>query len=111
MIVTVFHKGYHEADYEDYITYKFALQNKTDKDIVAITGTMTFNDLFDKEIKTLRLTYDDGIKANSSVNYSATTDYNQFRDEDELLKSKTLDKIKLVWRPEKIIFKDGTTLE
>ena len=111
LILTVFHKGYHEADYEDYITYKFALQNKTDKDIVAITGTMTFNDLFDKEIKTLRLTYDDGIKANSSVNYSATTDYNQFRDEDELLKSKTLDKIKLVWRPEKIIFKHGTTLE
>jgi hypothetical protein len=72
---------------------------------------MTFNDLFDKEIKTLSLTYDDGIKANSTANYSATTDFNQFKSEDQLLKSKTLDKIKLVWKPEKIIFKDGTTLQ
>lgn len=70
-----------------------------------------FTDLFDKEIKSLNLTYDDGVAASSIKNYSATTDYNQFMDEDQLLKSKNLKQIKLVWKPEKILFADGSTLE
>ena len=111
LTVTIFDKGYAEYDYQEYITYKFAFENKTDKEITAFTGQLIFTDLFDKEIKSLNLTYDDGVAANSIKNYSATTDYNQFMDEDQLLKSKNLKQIKLVWKPEKILFADGTTLE
>lgn len=111
LTVTVFEKNFIKLDYEEYITYKFAFKNKTDKDILALTGVMIFNDLFDKEIKKLSLTYDDGVAANSTIQWDATTDYNQFIDSDKALKNKELDKIKLVWVPEKIIFKDGTTLE
>jgi hypothetical protein len=32
-------------------------------------------------------------------------------DEDQTLKNKDLKDLKVVWKPEKIIFKDGTTLE
>ena len=108
--VTIFDKGYAEYDYQEYITYKFAFENKTDKEITAFTGQIMFTDLFDKEIKSLNLTYDDGVAASSIKNYSATTDYNQFMDEDQLLKSKNLKQIKLVWKPEKILFADGSTL-
>jgi len=111
LTVTIFDKGYAEYDYQEYITYKFAFENKTDKEITAFTGQLIFTDLFDKEIKSLNLTYDDGVAASSVKNYSATTDYNQFMDEDQLLKSKNLKQIKLVWKPEKILFADGTTLE
>jgi len=111
LIVSIFDKGYTEYEYQEYITYKFAFENKTNKEITAFTGQIVFTDLFDKEIKSLNLTYDDGVKANSIKNYSATTDYNQFMDEDQLLKSKNLKQIKLVWKPEKILFTDGTTLE
>jgi len=111
LTVTIFDKGYAEYDYQEYITYKFAFENKTDKEITAFTGQIMFTDLFDKEIKSLNLTYDDGVAASSIKNYSATTDYNQFMDEDQLLKSKNLKQIKLVWKPEKILFADGSTLE
>ena len=111
LTVTIFDKGYTEYDYQKYITYKFAFENKTDREITAFTGQIMFTDLFDKEIKSFDLTYDDGVKANSITNYSATTDFNQFIDEDKLLKSKNLKQIKLVWKPEKILFADGTTLE
>ncbi|WP_430811626.1 MULTISPECIES: hypothetical protein [unclassified Carboxylicivirga] len=111
LTVTIFDKGYAEYDYQEYITYKFAFENKTDKEITAFTGQIMFTDLFDKEIKSLNLTYDDGVAASSIKNYSATTDYNQFMNEDQLLKSKNLKQIKLVWKPEKILFADGSTLE
>lgn len=111
LTVTIFDKGYAEYDYQEYITYKFAFENKTDKEITAFTGQIIFTDLFDKEIKSLNLTYDDGVAASSIKNYSATTDYNQFMNEDQLLKSKNLKQIKLVWKPEKILFDDGSTLE
>lgn len=111
LTVTVFNKGFVELDYEEYITFQFAFQNKTEKDILAFTGIMIFNDLFDVEISKLSITYDNGVKANSTVNWRATTDYNQFRDSDKTLRYKELNKIKLVWKPEKIIFNDGTSLE
>ncbi|MBN2747638.1 MAG: hypothetical protein JXR34_13005 [Bacteroidales bacterium] len=111
LIVTVFDKGYVEYDYQKYITYKFAFENKTNKDITAFTGQLVFTDLFDQEIKTISLTYDNGIQANTITDYSATTDYNQFRDEDQLLKSKSLKQVKLVWKPAKILFADGTVME
>jgi hypothetical protein len=111
LMVSLFNKGYEKVDYEDYITYDFVFNNKTSKDMVAFTGRMVFNDLFDKEIKTINITYDNGIAANSKVTYNATTDYNQFDDSDKALRYKELSKIKLVWLPEKIIFKDGSVAE
>ena len=38
-------------------------------------------------------------------------EYNQFKDKDQALKNKDLKDIKVVWKPEKIIFEDGSTLE
>jgi hypothetical protein len=109
--VTVFEKGFIKLDYEDYLTYKFAFQNSTDKEIRAFKGTVIFNDLFDVKISELSLTYDKGVPAGKIINYDASSDYNQFQDSDNLLKSKDLKDMKIVWVPEKILFKDGSTLE
>jgi hypothetical protein len=111
VIVSCFEKGYTEVDYQDYITYKFVVQNKSDKAIRAVKGGITFTNLFDEEIKSLNFVYDKPIEAGKEVNWNATTDYNQFMDEDQTLKNKDLKDLKVVWKPEKIIFVDGTTLE
>lgn len=111
LTVSVFDKGYAELNYQDYITYKFAFENKADRDIRAFSGRLTFYDLFNKEIKIINLTYDEGIPAHSTVNWSATSDYNQFLDKDVALKNKDLDNLKVKWVPEKIIFLDGESLE
>ena len=100
-------KGYSEYNYQDYITYTFTFENKSNKDILGIKGSVTFYDIFDEKIKSLSLSYDDGIKSKKTVNYRATTDYNQFMSEDKKLKDTELNKLKVVWEPEQLIFSDG----
>ena len=111
VMVTCFEKGFSEVNYQDYITYKFAIQNKSDQDIRAVKGEIMFTDLFDDEIKTLSFTYDETIDAGATANWNATTDYNQFMNDDVKLRNKDLEDLKIVWKPIKVIFKDGTTLE
>jgi hypothetical protein len=111
VVVSCFEKGYTKYDYEDYITYKFVIKNKSDKKIRAVKGGITFTNLFDDEISSLNFVYDKPIEAGKEVNWNATTDYNQFKDEDKALKNKDLKDLKVIWKPEKIIFEDGTTLE
>lgn len=111
VVVSCFDKGFQKYNYEDYITYKFAIQNKSDKDFRAIKGTLIFTDLFDDEITRINFKYDQPIKAGETVNWNATTDYNQFKDEDKTMRNKDLKDLKVIWNPEKIIFEDGTTLE
>lgn len=111
VIVSCYEKGFTKYNYEDYITYKFIIHNKSDKNIRAVKGSLTFYNLFDEKIKSLNLVYDQTIKTKEKVTYNATTDYNQFKDSDKALKNKDLEDIKVKWFPEKVIFEDGTTLE
>jgi len=111
VIVSCFEKSFAEYDYQEYITYKFVIQNKSDKEIRAVKGSISFTNLFDDEIKSLSFVYDQPIGAGKEVNWNAQTDYNQFMDDDVSLKNKDLKDIKVVWKPEKVIFADGTTLE
>ncbi|MDL5514823.1 hypothetical protein QSE00_23640 [Arenibacter sp. M-2] len=111
LTVVLYDKGYEKYDYEDYLTYSLAFENKTDKDIRAFKGSISLHDLFDTEIKTINLTIDDPISAGETFRGTYTTDYNQFIDEDKRLKNKGMEDLKIVWNPEKIIFMDGTTLE
>lgn len=111
LTVAMFDKGYTEYDYQDYLTYGIVYENKSDKDIRAIKGSITINDLFDSKIKSISIVEDDGIPAGETLKMTYTTDYNQFMDEDTRLRNKDLEDLKVVWTPEKIIFADGTSLE
>ncbi|MDY2588199.1 hypothetical protein [Winogradskyella aquimaris] len=111
LIVALYDKGYEKYDYKDYLTYSFAFENKSNKDIRAFKGTISIQDLFNSEIKSISLTIDDPINAGSVFKGTYTTDYNQFRDEDVRLRNKDLEDIKVVWTPEKILFADGTSME
>jgi len=111
VMVTCFEKGFSEVNYQDYITYKFVIQNKSDQDIRAVKGEIMFTDLFDDEIKKFTFTYDESIDAGATANWNAQTDYNQFINDDVELRNKDLEDLKIVWKPIKVIFQDGTTLE
>ncbi|KAB1064083.1 hypothetical protein [Salibacter halophilus] len=111
VMVSCFDKGFYEAQYEEFLTYGFAIKNKSDKDIRAVKGAVVFNDVFDEEIYSLNLTYDQPIKSGEQIKWNAQSDYNQFTDEHQRLKNKELKDIKVVWKPEKVIFTDGTILE
>jgi len=111
LTVALYDKGYQEYDYQEYLTYSFAFENKSQKEIRAFKGSVAINDLFDSEIKSINLTIDDPIKAGEIFKGTYTTEYNQFMDEDSRLKNKDMEDLKIVWTPEKIIFSDGSTLE
>ncbi|MEM1336882.1 MAG: hypothetical protein AAGF96_03985 [Bacteroidota bacterium] len=111
LTVAMYDKGYKEYSYQEYLTYSFAFENRTDKEIRAFKGSISIQDLFDTEIKSINLTIDDPIKAGDTFKGTYTTDYNQFRDEDTRLKNKDMDDLKIIWTPEKIIFEDGSTIE
>lgn len=111
IIISCFSKDFYKYNYEDYITYKFVIQNKSNKNIRAVKGSITFFNLFDEEVKSINLVYDKVINAGVTVNYNAQTNYNQFNDSDKVFKSKDLKDMKVLWKPEKLIFEDGTTLE
>lgn len=109
--VSCFYKSFEEINYQKYISYKFVIQNKTDRAVRAVKGSITFTNLFDDEIKSFSFVYDKSIPAGDKVTWNAQTDYNRFLDDDVTLKNKDLDDVKVVWNPEKIMFVDGETLE
>lgn len=111
LIVAMYDKGFEKYDYQEYLTYSFAFENKSEKDIRAFKGSISIRDLFDTEIKSISLTIDDPILSGKTFKGTYTTDYNQFIDEDTRLKNKDMNDLKIIWTPEKIIFSDGTTLE
>jgi hypothetical protein len=111
LTVAMYDKGYEEYDYQEFLTYSLVFDNKSDKEIRAFKGSISIQDLFDSEIKSISLTIDEPIEAGKIFKGTYTTKYNQFRDEDTRFKNKDLDNLKVVWTPEKIIFTDGSTLE
>jgi len=111
LTVAMYDKGYTKYDYQDYLTYSLAFENKSQKNIRAFKGSLIINDLFDSEIKSINLTIDDPIASGETFKGTYTSDYNQFKDEDSRLKNKNIGDLKIVWIPEKIIFEDGTILE
>jgi hypothetical protein len=111
LTVAMYNKGFSKSDYQDYIEYDMAFENKTNKDIRAVKGHLKITDLFDTEIKVINIVEDNAIPAHQTFKNKYTTEYNEFMDEDTRLKSKEMKDIKAIWTTEKIIFTDGTTLE
>ena len=106
-------KGFHKADimagdYQDQITMDLKFTNKTDKNVKGVQGTITFYDIFDKEIKTLNIAYDKGIPAGQEKTWNSGTDYNQFMDEDIKLKDVELKDLKYKWEVKTIVYEDGS---
>ncbi len=99
------------TDYNDYITYKFYIMNNSDKEIRAVKGKVIFTDLFDKLVREVNFVFDESIEAGKYISWNAQTVYNSFLPEDVIFKNKPLKNMKVVWKPEKVIFSDGTVIE
>lgn len=96
--------------YDDVIEIRIAVANKTDRDIAGVKGHVEFADMFGDGIKSIGLAIDDAIKANGTLTWKGSMDFNQFRAEDKKLASTPLEKLKVTWVPDTIIFQDGTKL-
>jgi len=109
--LTVFDKGYSEGEYQQYITIKTMYENKSGKDIRGFKGRVQFNDLFGVEIMPFNISEDEPLKARETKRQSWTLKYNQFIDQHVKLRNTPLESLKIEWKPQIILFADGTSLE
>lgn len=104
----VLEKGLKSANYQDFITLKLKFTNNTEKNIKGVQGTIAFFDIFDNQIYAANIPYDEGIPANSSKEWDASVDYNQFMDEHIKLNNTPLDSMSYDWNIDTIVYEDGT---
>lgn len=90
--------------------YKMVFVNPGYKTVRAFRGKFTFYDLFDTELKSINLTFNDSIQSLDTIRYTAPIDLNHLNNHTIYVTSDYKD-LKVVWQPTKILFADGTTLE
>ncbi|MCK4304245.1 MAG: hypothetical protein KAY24_08390 [Candidatus Eisenbacteria sp.] len=108
--LTVYEKGFFEADYDDYIRIKCTYENKSQKDVRAFQGILRFNDLFGDLIYQSSLKISDPVAPGAQGTWIGSIDYNQFVDEHKALRNTDLEDMRIEWIPATIIFADGTIL-
>jgi hypothetical protein len=109
--VTIYDKGFESVSYQDYITIKLAYQNTSGKDIRGFKGVLSFQDLFGDTIQNVSLKEDSPLKNGESKRVGRTISYNQFMEKDTKLRNTEMNNLKTVWKPELILFTDGSSLK
>lgn len=113
--VVLYEKGFQDKNidagqFNDYITFNAALENKGEKPIRAFRGAFVFKDLFGREIHSISLYYDEGLKPRQKKIDVYTIEYNQFIDAHRKLRFTSLSNIRVEWKPQTILFLDGARL-
>lgn len=114
--ITLTEKGYvpsniNQLRMESYITFSFLVENLSEKDINAFNGVIEFQDLLGEEILSLKYTFDEGIKAGTNLTEERSIEYNKYESTHKNFYSKKVNQIKTIFKGNKILFADGTTLE
>jgi len=94
--------------YQARIDFDLRFTSNLDKDLRAFTGTVVFNDLFDRTILRVGITVEDALAAGGTVKWSGGIDYNQFMDHHRTLRSKDAKDLKTEFELESVIYADGT---
>ncbi|MFA6978927.1 MAG: hypothetical protein WC209_06335 [Ignavibacteriaceae bacterium] len=108
--VNIVRKSFSEADYSKYNVITISINNNSDSTIIGVKGTLKISDMFGDAISNLEVKYDKILKPKERAFNTGYYDYNQFMDRDTKLKFTELEKMKVVWEPEMIIFNDGSKL-
>lgn len=110
-------KTSHEANYSawiysPYIEFTFEITNNSDKAIKGIEGTITFYDLFGKEIKEAGCDFSGHTIApgETYINEDMNYECNQFRDEDMKLYNTDYSDLQAKYEIKTIVYEDGTSV-
>ena len=98
-----------ESRFSDVLFFDFEYANLSGQGIRAFTGTAVFSDIFDREIKRVRLTFDSPIAPGEvGTDTDKGLELNQFSDEDQQLKGTELANLRFEFQPEAVLYQDGT---
>jgi len=96
---------------QKYVAVEMAFENRSDKDMQGIKGTLKIADIFGDTINNVSFSYDRGVTAGKTSTYKGTIDINRFMNKDMKLWNTDLDKLKTTFEISTIIYKDGTKVE
>ena len=93
---------------KEYFNYTVNFQNLTTKRITMVVGSISINDLLDREITNIQIILDEHLDANAILKKTYSAIFDESKEKDLYIKSKELVDLRVLWNPEKIIFEDGT---
>ena len=111
MTLTVVQKGFEREKDQDFITIDVMYENKSGKPIRGFKGAIQFNDLFGTEITPFTISEDEPLAPGAIRRQGWTLKYNQLADKHMELRNTALYNMKIEWKPQVILFADGTSLE
>lgn len=96
-----------QVAFSDYAEAKFAYENRSAKDVRAFEGTVAFSDVLGNHLEDVPLKVLTSLKSGEKSSLSDDLPFLAYHD----LRGKKLEDIKIEWRPKKILFADGTSVE
>ncbi len=106
-------KNYDSGRFDDYNNFKYAIKNKSNKEIKAIGISFTvFNALGEQIGEGFGMDFtDDRIPANGDYKGNAAFSVNQFNNDDNILKNAKFEDLTFKFNVSKIVYSDGSILE
>lgn len=111
---SVLPKDYDAGRFQEMLSIKYAIENKSDKNIRQLKGTVTFKDATGDEIGSLPLDFDEPINAGKSLETTTGRGWkiNSFMNgEIEKIASREFGSMTATFEPESIAFEGGEVLK
>ncbi len=102
--------NYHVGRFSDYQQFKIGIKNKSDKEIVGISGELEFIDIFEKTVGSVSFKISEKIKPNETYVWLGGRDYNRFIDSHRSVWNLDEGKFTTRFIPIAVVFSDGTKL-
>lgn len=106
--------NYEIQRFEPLLTFTYAIENKTNREIKQLKGSLSFKDAVGDVIGTLHFDCDESIKASKTLTTTTGTGWkiNQFMNGDiEKIASKEFEAMHVEFIPESIAFQDGEVIK
>lgn len=106
-------RGYSGIVMDEHLNITVGYQNNSDKAIAGVKGALTVYDIFDKEITVFRISNDQDIQSGKTITWEGgrSLKYGMKSTDDKKFAYMDEGKYKVRWKPEVIIFKDGSSIK
>lgn len=102
---------YRAGRYGDYQQFSIGVENRSNKELSGVAGTIEFIDVFDKEVGAVGFGISEKIKPGGTYKWVGGRDYNQFIDRHQAVWNLEEGKYTTRFVPESLVFSDGTKLK
>lgn len=102
-------RGYSGIVMDENIVVEIGYQNKTDKDIAGVKGTLNIIDLFGDELCGFHVSNDTTIKAGATITWTGgrSIRYGRNKSKDQKCAEVEEGKYKTEWKPDAVVFFEG----